>query len=387
MKFPKNFLFGSATSAHQIEGHLNNDWARWEKIPGNISDGKTSEVSADSWNKWREDIQLLKNTSQNAYRFSIEWSKIEPREGFFDKKAIAHYQEIIDELVKNNITPMVTLFHFTCPLWIDDIGGVANRKFAWYFARFAGRMVKEYGDQVELWSVLNEPTVYVSAGYFFGNWYPGRKAAYFLGIKALNNLIFAHKQAYLSMKKQNLRVKVGIAMNMTALISAQNTWCNRILTRFEKWVANEYVINRVRKQLDFLGINHYMLHKVQCRKPMIFDDPGVKNDHGWAIHPEGIYQIIMESRHWKLPMYITENGTADASDKLRQKFIFDFLTECSRAITDGADLRGYFHWSLIDNFEWASGYSMKFGLHTINRKPRPSAEVYKKVIENAVAGR
>ncbi|MEI6144045.1 MAG: glycoside hydrolase family 1 protein [Candidatus Berkelbacteria bacterium] len=382
LKFPKNFLFGSATSAHQIEGHLYNDWARWEKTPGHISDGTTSETGADSWNKWREDIQLLKNTSQNAYRFSVEWSRIEPKEGVFDKDAILHYDQIINELAKNNITPMVTLFHFTCPLWLDDIGGVTNRKFTQYFARFAGRMAKEFGDKVELWSVINEPSVYVNAGYIIGHWYPGKRNV-IGGVKAFFHLVSAHKQAYTSMKKANPRVKVGIAMNMTAFEPVKNTWCNLTLTRIAKWLVNEYSINLVHKNLDFLGINHYMSHKIQCKKPIMFDEGGVKSEYGWSVHPRGLYQVIMEAKHWNLPMYITENGTADSSDKLRQTFIPNFLEKCSEAIADGADLRGYFHWSLIDNFEWASGYSMKFGLHTIDRKPRKSAEIYKKIIDSS----
>lgn len=369
IKFPQNFLFGSATSAHQIEGGLNNDWAYWEKIPGHISDGSTSQVSADSWNKWRQDIQLLKSTSQNAYRFSIEWSRIEPKEGFFDKKAIKHYSGIIDELIDNDITPMVTLFHFTCPLWIDDIGGVASRKFAKYFARFAGKMAGEFGDKVELWSVINEPTVYVGDGYIFADWYPGKRNI-LRGVKAFFSLISAHKQAYLSMKKASPRVKVGIAMHMTAFASASNRICDRILTKLAKWLVNEYFINRIGKNLDFLGINHYLSHKIQCRKPLMVGE--FKN---------GLYQVAMEAKRWKLPIYITENGLPDEKDDRRQKFIIDSLSQLSRTIQDGADLRGYFHWSLIDNFEWASGYSMKFGLHTIDRKPRKSAGIYKKIIE------
>jgi len=384
MKFPKGFLFGSATSAHQIEGGLNNDWARWEKQPGKISDGFTSQVSADSWNQWQGDIKLLKESSQNAYRFSIEWSRIEPREGFFDKKAIEHYRQLIDELIKNDIAPMVTLFHFTCPLWVDDIGGVASRKFAKYFARFAGRMAKEFGDKVELWSVLNEPTVYVNTGYFVGNWYPGKKKAYFMGLKAFFNLISAHNQACVSMKNQSPKVKVGIAHNMSAFLPLNNTLCERKLTRVAQWLVNEFFLNRIITHLDFMGINHYLTHHIQCKKPIIIDQVGEEKDYWWPVRPYGIYEVIMEAGRYNLPIYITENGLGDhgEADKLRGRYLTEILEQCSRAIAKGADLRGYFHWSLIDNFEWASGYSMKFGLHTIDRKPKGSAKIYKTIIEN-----
>jgi beta-glucosidase len=384
MKFPKGFLFGSATSAHQIEGGLNNDWARWEKRPGKISDGSTSMVSADSWNMWREDIKLLRESSQNAYRFSIEWSRIEPREGFFDKKAIEHYRDLINGLKKNNITPMATLFHFTCPLWIDDIGGVANREFAKYFARFAGRMSREFGDKVELWSVLNEPTVYINTGYFVGNWYPGKNGAYLSGLKAFFHLISAHKQAWVTMKKANPRVKVGIAYNMSAFLPLNNTWCERILTKATKWLVNEFFLNRIKKYLDFVGINHYLTHHIECKKPLVIDQVGKEQKYWWPVRPYGIREVIKDAGKYQLPIYITENGLGDhgEADKLRSKYIEEVIEQLSLSINeDLTDLRGYFYWSLIDNFEWASGYSIKFGLNTIDRKSKTSCKVYKKIIE------
>jgi len=392
MKFPKGFLFGSGTSAHQIEGHLNNDWARWEKRPGKVSDGSTSAISADSWNKWRDDIKLLKESGQNAYRFSVEWSRIETKEGQFDQAAINHYHDLIDELVKNKITPMVTLFHFTCPLWIDDAGGWTNRKTAWYFARFAGLMAKEYGDKVELWSVLNEPTVYVNAGYIIGHWYPGKKRAYISAVKAFFNLVSAHKQAYTSMKREDSRVKVGIAHNMSAFFPLQNVLSDRLLTKLAKWFVNDLVLNRIKKHLDFIGINHYLTHHIQCNKKMIIDQVGQTLDYWWPVRPYGIREVIREAGKYHLPIYITENGLGahGEADKLRGQYLEDIFEQLALSLKDGADLRGpqrgllrgYFHWSLIDNFEWGSGYSIKFGLHDINRKPKWSSKIYKKIIED-----
>jgi beta-glucosidase len=217
---------------------------------------------------------------------------------------------------------------------------------------------------------LNEPSVYVNKGYFIADWCPGVRS-YTLGVKAFFNQISAHKQAYISMKKANPRVKVGIAMNMTAFVPVSQKFFDRKLTKFLKWIFNEYFINRIRGSLDFLGINSYTSYKIQLKNPIM--SGGVA---------DSLYQLVAEAKHWNLPIYITENGTP-ASDNERQEFIFDSLSQLSKAIENGADLRGYFYWSLIDNFEWSSGYSMKFGLHTIDRKPKKSAEFYKKIIEES----
>lgn len=385
-KFPKGFLFGSGTSAHQIEGHQNNDWSRWEKLPGKIDSGDTSEVAADSFNKWQDDIKLLRQTSQNAYRFSIEWSRIEPEEGKFDEKAIKHYLEIINSLRKNQIEPMVTLFHFTCPLWLDDIGGWTNRKAAYYFARFAGRMAKEFGSKVKLWSVINEPNVYVMTGFIAGNWYPGRRGAYFTAVRVYFNLIRAQKQAYRAMKQEANSIQVGIAYNMSAFFPARPIWCDKLLTGFAKWLVNEFFLNRTKNYLDFVGVNHYLTHFIRCSKKIIHDQITETEKYQWPQKPRGILEVIKEASKYRKPIYITENGIPDdkIDDLERQKYLQDVFLELEYALREGVDLRGYFYWSLLDNFEWSSGYGVKFGLHTIDRKPRKSAETYKQIINNLV---
>lgn len=279
---------------------------------------------------------------------------------------------------------MVTLWHFTCPVWLDDVGGVLNRKFPTYFSRFAAKMAQEFGNQVELWPVLNEPTVYLNAGFIVGNWFPGKKRRYFFAVKVFFRFIAAHKQAYAKMKAANSRVKVGIAHNMSAYFPVTNNWCDRLMTKFTKWIVNEYFLNRIRGELDFIGINHYLTHHIQCRKPIIFDQIGEEQDYWWPVRPYGIYQVIKDVGKYNLPIYITENGLGDhgEADELRGKYIREVFEQLKLAIKNGADLRGYFYWSLLDNFEWASGYSVGFGLNDIARKPKKSSEVYKKTIES-----
>jgi len=380
-EFPKNFLFGSATSAHQIEGGLNNDWSKWEKIPGNIKDGSNSQVACDSWNCWWEDLKLLKKTGQNAYRFSIEWSRIEPQKGEFDEKAVLRYREILKGLKSSGIKSMVTLFHFTLPLWISGTGGFENRKNTYYFVRFCRKIASELGDLIDLWSVLNEPNVYVLMGYFRNDWCPAKKS-YFLGFKTFFNLIAAHNRAYRAIKKIVPKSQIGIALNMASYVPIGKNWLDRTVSWWAREAGHRFFLRRIKKNLDFLGINHYMKFQLRWKKPrLVAVLDALSSDFGWHITPTGIYDVITENRHYKLPIYITENGIADEKDRLRPDFIRDYLRQVARAIGDGADVRGYFHWSLLDNFEWAEGYKMKFGLFTIDRKPRASASVYQRIIE------
>lgn len=381
MPYPKDFLFGSATSAHQIEGgNIYSDWYAWEQIPGNIKDGTDSQIACNSWEQYEKDIALLKNTNQNAYRMSIEWAKIEPSRGKYNQHAIEHYKKVFQALQKNNIEVMVTLFHFTLPQWVSRQGGFTNPKTINDFKNFASKMVNTYHQQVDLWVTINEPTVYALKGYLQGDWCPGVKDPHKF-VKVWKNLAKAHNIAYSAIKNKQPKAQVGIVLNYASYESSQNNFINKLATLTVRYFSNTLFTKQIINNTDFLGINYYMKFVIQPRLPLIKTGDAARSDFGWPLHPENIYQVVKESQVWGKPIYITENGLADQKDKYRPEFIKETLKWLGKAIDEGAPVKGYFHWSLLDNFEWAEGYSMKFGLHTIDRKPRKSAQVYADLIK------
>ncbi|MEI6498961.1 MAG: glycoside hydrolase family 1 protein [bacterium] len=380
MKFPKGFLFGSATSAHQIEGgNYNSDWYSWEKFSGKKGVSETSKIACDSWHKWQEDIDLLEQSGQNAYRFSIEWAKIEPEEGVFNKEAIDHYRKILETLRKRQIQPLVTLFHFSLPLWLANKGGLTNLKSSYYFQRFATKIAEELGSLIDFCTILNEPNVYTLKGYIQGDWCPGEQSKYKAFI-VFCNLIFCQNRAAKAIKKILPSAQVGLAMNIAVYEPANDTFSNRLRVWATKMIAHRLFLHTVMKKCDFLGINHYMKFRIEPsgRAVMLGEE---KNDFGWGICPESLYEVIRENAGWKKPIYITEHGIADASDSKRAQFLKDALSAIGEAIKENIPVKGYFYWSLLDNFEWDQAYKMKFGLFTIDRAPRDSANVYKKLIE------
>ncbi len=378
--FPEGFLFGSATAAHQVEGGQDNDWSDWERKKGHVSDDSDSSLAADSWNKWREDVDLLKKTNQNAYRFSIEWSRIEPQKGVFDQASIKHYREILLELKKQKISSMVTLFHFTLPKWFSDIGGFSNRLSVYYFSRFAEKLGQEFGKIVDYWVTINEPQTYLLCGYVLGNHCPGKRDLLKAYFNVRKNLEAAHIAAYRKMKPI-VTAPIGIVEHLLALEPLVPRFLNNIWVKATHFFTTHIFIKPIINSADFIGINYYMKFKLQFWYPHVQKASKVLNDYGWGINQEGLSQVISECKKWKKPIFITENGVADSDDIYRKDFIKEALENISEAIKNGADVRGYFHWSLLDNFEWSKGYSMKFGLFTIDRKPRKSALLYADLIK------
>lgn len=379
-KFPKGFLFGSATAAHQIEGgNFNSDWHEFEKIPGKIAQNHSSHPAANSWNNWKKDVELLKQTNQNAYRFSIEWAKIEPECGKFNEKVIAQYKQQLRYLHENNIKTMVTLWHFSLPKWFAVIGGFLYPKNISHFVNYCDRMGRELGDLVDLWVTINEPQTYVLTGYIQGIHAPGIKNIW-SGLKVIKNLAKTHILSYKKLRLITTR-PVGIAENIAIWEPLHINIFSYYFALIINYLATFSFIAPISKHIDFLGINYYFKVKVQIHKPHFNFIAKRKNDSGWSINQEGLYQVIMENLIWRKPIYITENGVADCDDLHRPKFIKDALFYTNKAIEKGADVRGYFHWTLMDNFEWAAGYTSKFGLFTIDRKPRTSAKIYADLIK------
>jgi len=380
IKFPKGFLFGSSTAAHQIEGGDNNcDWTHWEKKPDKIVDNSSAQIAADSWNNWKEDIELLKHTNQNAYRFSIDWSRIEPEKGKIDHKAIDHYRQILLTLKKENIKSMVTLFHFVLPSWASDQNGFLNNKIIEDYVKYVELVGEKLGDLVDLWVTINEPQTYALWGYVKGIWCPGRKNI-FLFFKIARNLNRAHLLAYKRLR-QIVSTPVGIVENIALFEPLYDNFVDKLFTTVVNYLATFFFIAPVSKYIDFLGINYYFKVHVQHKKPRFHFLAKRKSDTGWSINQEGLLKVIEKNLLWRKPIYITENGLADERDFYRPKFIQDGLFYTHKAIKKGADVRGYFYWTLMDNFEWTLGYTQKFGLFSIDRKPRPSAKIYADLIK------
>lgn len=377
LKFPNGFLWGTSTSAYQVEGGIeNNDWSK--VYPAGLA--------CDHYHRFQDDFDLIKKLNQNAYRFSIEWSRIEPEEGKFNKKEIEHYLKVSQSLKSRGIKTMVTLHHFTLPVWLAKIGGFSNKKSISYFSRFAKKVFLEYQNLVDFWIIFNEPLIYSSKSYLEGAW-PPRKRNLNLFLKVLRNQITVHKKIYQDFHNIKSDAKVGIAKNNIYFEPANR---RSPLDKFSVFLAsyfwNEYFLNRIRNHLDFIGLNYYFHNKIKFPWRNKNENKNI-SDIGCEIYPEGIYYVLKELQKYNLPIYITENGIADGKDKLRANFIKEHLFWIHKAIKEGVDVRGYFHWSLMDNFEWEKSFGPKFGLveidyKTLERKPRQSAFYYAQVCED-----
>lgn len=383
LKFPENFLWGASVSAYQVEGGIeNNDWAG--VYP--------AKMACDHYRLYKEDFDWLKKLNLNAFRFSIEWSRIEPEEGRFDEKEIAHYREYLEALKSRKIKTMVTLHHFTSPYWLTKTGGWTNKKVIFYFLRFAKRMLDEYHEMVDYWITINEPLIYAGSTYFQRRWpsddsqkvslfYPKQSFNVLAFLKAVKNQIAAHKMIYEIFHQGGKNIRVGIAKNNSFFEPLnKKSLLGKLSVGLCRYFWNEYFLNRIKDHLDFIGLNYYFHRRIEFPFRIRNENETI-SDLGWEIYPKGIYHVLKELKKYELPVLITENGLADEKDRLRKKFIRDHLAWTHKAIDEGLNVRGYFHWSLIDNFEWDLGFKPRFGLieidyKTMERRPRESAYYY-----------
>lgn len=409
LNFPKKFLWGTATSAHQVEGDTHNQWSQWElenakvraaQAPHQWSDldswsrvmaeakqpdNYVSGAAADHYNRYTDDFDALKGMNMNAFRFSIEWSRVEPEAGAWDPAAIEHYKQYIAALKKRGIEPVVTLFHFTLPVWFVQLGGFEKRSNVTYFVRFVDKIVRELGISIRDIITINEPEVYASQSYLMGQW-PPEVSSKWRAWRVLRNLAHAHNQAAKAIHDINRRYKVSIAKNSSYFYPGDDAWLSRWSAAVMQYIQDDYFLRKVTKQCDFIGMNYYFSNRVYGYRVHNQDDP--VSDMGWDLSPDHIqYALERLARRYKLPILITENGLADGDDSQRQWFITQTLSGMSRAMENGVNLRGYLHWSLLDNFEWDKGIWPRFGLLEINyktmkRKPRPSAVWFGKIIKH-----
>ena len=377
LKFPKDFLWGAATSAYQVEGGIENcDWAK--DFPAG--------QACDHYTFYEKDFDLIKSLGQNAHRFSIEWSRIEPETSKFDKKEIEHYRLVLKTLKSQGIKTMVTLSHFTLPLWMAEMGGWSSKRIIFYFPRFAKKIFDEFQDLVDFWIIINEPLIYASLSYFEGKWPPHKKNL-ILFLKTLKNQKTCHKKIYQIFHNLKPNVRVGIAKNNCFFEPFnERSLLDKLSVKARSYFWNEYFLNRIKKHLDFIGLNYYFHQKTKFPGQVRNENKKI-SDVGWEIYPMGIYYVLGELRKYHRPIYIAENGIADAKDELRKDFIKDHLYWIHRAIQEKVDVRGYFHWSLMDNFEWDKRFEPRFGLveinyNTLERKIRKSALYYAEICKN-----
>lgn len=391
----KQFFWGVATSAHQVEGGLSNDWTEWEKKnaevlarearsrvwPRHILERFPSPLdlenyrsgrATDHYNRFRDDIRLARDMGVSAYRFSIEWSRVEPEEGKFNNEAIEHYRAVIRALRENGLEPFVTLWHFAHPVWFSKKGGWESKTATRDFLRFVERLADEFKNDVSFWIILNEPALWAADAYLFGSKPPGERSFSSL-VRVYFSLARTQRRAYAVLKKINPAFEIGIAESMEYCAHAG-------IRALWDYFRNFFFISRVLTSIDFIGVNYYK------RVGFWGKDAGQVSDMGWELYPEGLGYFLRAAARFGKPLYVTENGIADARDEKRADFIRRHIDEVIRARADGVAVKGYFHWSLLDNFEWSDGFWPRFGLFEVNYKtqeriPRESVRVYRELIK------
>jgi beta-glucosidase len=412
-RLPEGFLLGCATAAHQVEGGIDNDWSRWVcDHPEAISGGGDAVIAIDQYHRYREDLEQLGSMHHSAHRFSVEWARIEPEPGRFDREALEHYADVVRTCRGNGMEPVVTLQHFTLPVWLAESGGFAGAEAPMRFARFASACVEAFGDMVTWWVTVNEPTVVAVLGHLEGQWPPGERSLR-RTLAALRGLLRMHAAAARAIMKvssdHGRRAEVSIAHHERRLVPRDpSSSLDRAVAKlpdflFNRWflrscaagrmlapVGHGEVVPGLAGSLTYLGLNHYTSEAVSLdlgAPGMLFARheavPGLPlSSAGWAIDAGALRRALTDlSAEFALPILITENGVADDNDELRPAYLRDHLDAVADAIDAGVDVRGYLYWTAWDNFEWAEGYTKRFGLISVDRATqqriaKPSAAMF-----------
>jgi beta-glucosidase len=440
--FPPGFLWGSATASYQIEGAWQEDgksesiWDRFSHTPGRISDGATGDVACDHYHRWRDDIALMRSLSLQAYRFSTAWPRILPDGyGKVNQAGLDFYSRLTDGLLEAGIEPYVTLYHWDLPQVLQDRGGWPARLSAQAFVEYADAVTRRLGDRVKNWITLNEPWCSSLLSYFLGEHAPGHRD---LGeaVAAAHHLLLAHGWAMPVIRQNSPGCRAGITLNLSPQVPASPSEEDALAARLADGMLNRLFLDplsgrgyprdlieahavampyvepgdlaAIAAPQDFLGVNYYMRNIARSEaipegqnEPRTITRRPELTDMGWEVYPEGLYEILTRLKaDYDFPAYyITENGVAypdhvgadgKVFDSRRVAYLRDHFIQAARAIAEGVPLRGYFVWSLMDNFEWSFGFSKRFGLvhtdyATQQRTPKASALWYSRVIaENAV---
>jgi beta-glucosidase len=410
--FPRGFLWGTATSAHQVEGgNTNNNWWAWEQEHGRIAEEGKAGRACDWWSgRWRDDFDRAADAGQNAHRFSVEWSRIQPAPDRWDEGALDRYREMLRGLRERNMTALVTLHHFSEPLWVYEQGGWENPQIAEWFNRFTAKVVEAFKEYVTLWVTINEPNVFTYYAYLDGSFPPGEKD-FRKALRVQENMIRAHAVAYRTIHAIQPTARVGLAAYYRGFEPAKGWFpLDRLAAWIQSTLFNEAVpkalkdglmpllsggrrIPEARRTLDFLGIQYYtkdivsfnLLEAGQLFGRRYYPADADLSERGYiANRPEGLFEALKWGRQFNVPLIVTENGVEDASDQIRPRFLVQHIHQVWRAVNFNWPIKGYFHWTLVDNFEWERGWTQRFGLweldvETQKRRKRPSADLYAEI--------
>jgi beta-glucosidase len=419
LRFPNGFLWGVATSAHQFEGlGSHNQWQEWEQL-GHIRAGYRCNRACDWWSNATPDLDLCEGLGLNSIRVSVDWGRIQPNVGEWDHTAVSRYRSLLQSIRDRGMRPMVALHHFTHPAWFEQRGAFLSRESVDLFTYFAERVVRDLAGQCDQWLTFNEPNVLATFGYIFGEFPPGKRNQIGEFLRALGNMHRAHAQAFHAIHSIQSNAQVGLATNWVKFQPASETASDRMLASIYDGAFNssslqfltsgtfQFPFNALAPEVpeamntvDFIGLNVY--NRLHVRSPLseqalktggLFvpetvpqGDRGAELPYGEA-HPEAIIGAVAEYSKLGVPIYITENGVPDSSDRIRPWVLVQSLANVHQCIKDGFDIRGYFHWSLVDNFEWSEGWGLRFGLYDLDirtgqRRPRPSASIYREIVHN-----
>jgi beta-glucosidase len=437
IRFPDAFLWGAATAAYQVEGSPLADgagpsiWHRFAHSPGRVKDGDTGDAACDHYRRWGEDVRLMRELGLSAYRFSVSWSRVLPRgKGAVNDKGLDFYRRLVDGLLAHGIQPLITLYHWDLPAALDDRGGWLNPDVAEWFADYARVLFRALDDRVEMWTTLNEPWVVTDGGYLHGALAPGHRNLFEAPI-ASHNLMRAHAAAVAAYRAEG-RHRIGLVVNIEPKVAATDRPEDLAATaRADAYMNRQYLdpvffgrypdelreifgdawpeiseedLQRIRRPVDFLGVNYYTRTVTRhdptalpVRAGRVVQRRHAYTETDWEVYPQGLTDTLVwiRERYGDVPLYVTENGAAfydppvaladPHPDPLRVAYLRDHLRAAHQAIERGVDLRGYFVWSLLDNFEWSLGYAKRFGIvhvdfATQKRTRKQSARFYAEVI-------
>lgn len=407
MALPDGFLWGAATSSHQVEGDNDNDWTAWEAEAGRIVDGTTSGKAAGWWSGEAEgDLRRAADLGMNAHRMSLEWSRLEPEPGLFDRRAFERYRAILEAGRAAGLTMLVTLQHFTLPKWVARLGAWNADAIPELFEGFAGRVARELGDVIDLVATINEPGVLATFAYADTRWPPG-PGKLDRAFEALATMLDGHGRAYRAVKRHRPELPTGLVLNCPDFAPASKRPIDVMAAKAQDWAFNGAAIEALStgtlypplpwrreaglpRSYDWIGLNYYGRYQVRFSvrdAGRLFgkhvQPDSIKTEHNdWGQPaPDGMVEQLRRLATLGVPLYVTENGCYDPNGTRRPRYLVEHVRALERAVESGLDLRGYFHWSLVDNFEWAEGWTTPFGLYALDRatqgrSARPSAAIY-----------